>query len=54
MGTYDVAGVTVTNMKLEQSFIREVMSGIFPVRVPVTARAQLLALHTEGEAEMAL
>jgi hypothetical protein len=44
-GTYDVAGVTVTCWKLEQSAIREVTSGILPVRVPVTARAQLLALH---------
>jgi hypothetical protein len=30
-------------MKLEQSFWREVTSGILPDRVPVTALAQLLA-----------
>lgn len=45
--TYDVAGVTVISMKLEQSAIREVTSGIFPVRVPVTALAQLSALQSE-------
>ena len=43
--TYEVAGVTVTSMKLEQSAAREVTSGIFPVRVPVTALAQLSALQ---------
>jgi hypothetical protein len=32
-------------MKLEQSTAREVTSGIFPVRVPVTALAQLSALQ---------
>lgn len=46
---YEVAGVTVTNMKLEQSAMREVTSGILPVRVPVTALAQLLASHPEEE-----
>lgn len=35
----------MTIWKLEQSAIREETSGILPVRVPVTARAQLLALH---------
>lgn len=39
--------MTVTSMKLEQSFLREVSSGIFPVRVPVTALAQPSALHAE-------
>jgi len=39
--------VTVTSMKLEQSLMREVPSGIFPGRVPVTALAQSLALHAE-------
>jgi hypothetical protein len=47
--TYDVAGVTLTNMKLEQSSMREVASGIFRVQVPVTALAQLLASQTEAE-----
>ena len=37
----------VTCMKLEQSSIREVTSGTFPDRVPVTALAQLSALHSE-------
>jgi len=41
--TVDAAGVTVTFWKLEQSAEREEASGILPVRVPVTARAQLLA-----------
>jgi len=45
MRTYEVAGVTVISMKLEQSSAREVTSGIFPVRVPVTALAQLSALQ---------
>jgi hypothetical protein len=43
--TYEVAGVTVISMKLEQSAARDVTSGIFPVRVPVTALAQLSALQ---------
>ena len=43
--TYVVAGVTVTCMKLEQSAMRELTSGTFPGRVPVTALAQLSALH---------
>jgi hypothetical protein len=34
-------------MKLEQSSIREVTSGMLPVRVPVTALAQSLALQAE-------
>jgi hypothetical protein len=45
MRTHEVAGVTVTTMKLEQSLAREVMSGTLPERVPVTALAQLLALQ---------
>jgi hypothetical protein len=45
--TYDVAGVTVIFMKLEQSSMREVTSGTFPDRVPVTALAQLSALHPQ-------
>jgi hypothetical protein len=45
MRTYEVAGVTVTNIKLEQSSMREVTSGSLPDRVPVTALAQLLASH---------
>jgi len=45
--TYDVAGVIVILMKLEQSAIREVTSGTFPGRVPVTALAQLSALHPQ-------
>lgn len=43
---YVGAGVTVTSMKLEQSRRLDVMLGTLPSRVPVTARAQLLALHT--------
>jgi hypothetical protein len=39
--------VTVVNWKLEQSTMREVISGIFPVRVPVTPLAQLSAEHKE-------
>jgi hypothetical protein len=39
----------LTNMKLEQSSMREVASGIFRVQVPVTALAQLLASQTEAE-----
>ena len=39
--------MTVVNWKLEQSTMREVKSGIFPVRVPVTPLAQLSAEHTE-------
>ena len=42
--TYTVAGVTVVVMKLEQSARREETSGS-RLRVPVTARAQLLALQ---------
>jgi hypothetical protein len=42
---YEVGGVIVTSKKLEQSSSREVMAGILPVTVPVTARAQLLAWH---------
>lgn len=45
-GTYDTAGVTVTIMKLEQSAMREATPGVLPALVPVTARAQLLALHS--------
>ena len=48
-GTYDVAGVTVTFWKLEQSAERAEASGILPVRVPVTARAQLLLLHVAAK-----
>jgi hypothetical protein len=44
---YEVAGVTVTIMKLEQSAEREVTSGILPVRVPLTALAQLSATHSK-------
>jgi hypothetical protein len=43
--SYVGSGVTVVNRKLEQSNCREVTSGILPVRVPVTARAQLFALQ---------
>jgi|HubBroStandDraft_4_1064222.scaffolds.fasta_scaffold1053864_2 hypothetical protein len=43
--TYDGAGVTVVSWKLEQSAWREVTSGTFPARVPVTALAQLSALQ---------
>lgn len=39
--------MTVISMKLEQSLMREVSSGTFPARVPVTALAQLSALHAE-------
>src|SRR5450432_747281 len=35
----------VVCMKLEQSAMRDVTAGILPARVPVTARAQLLALQ---------
>ena len=49
LGTYEVAGVTVTSIKLEQSFSREVTSGIFPVRVPVTPLAQSSALQAVVE-----
>jgi hypothetical protein len=45
MRTNEVAGVTVTTMKLEQSLAREVMSGTLPERLPVTPLAQLLALQ---------
>jgi hypothetical protein len=38
--------VTVASIKLEQSSAREVMSGTLPERVPVTALAQLFALHS--------
>jgi hypothetical protein len=41
--TYEGAGVTVVSWKLEQSAAREVASGFFPIRVPVTALAQLSA-----------
>jgi hypothetical protein len=44
--TYEVAGVTVTRMKLEQSDSRAETSGTFPGRVPVTALAQLSALQS--------
>jgi hypothetical protein len=37
-------------MKLAQSAWRDVTAGILPVRVPVTARAQLLALQAESRA----
>lgn len=43
--TYAVDGVTVTSIKLEQSSSLDVIGGILPATVPVTARAQLLALH---------
>ncbi len=46
---YEVAGVTVTNMKLEQSAMREVTPGILPVRVPVTVLENLLASYPEEE-----
>jgi hypothetical protein len=46
--TYVVAGVTVTSIKLEQSALRELTGGIFPVTVPVTALAQLSAMHAES------
>jgi hypothetical protein len=37
--------VTVISIKLEQSALREDSEGTFPARVPVTALAQLSALH---------
>jgi len=49
----EVAGVTLISMKLEQSCIREATSGIFPLRVPVTALAQLLSLHPAERAPWA-
>jgi hypothetical protein len=42
---YEVGGVIVTIKKLEQSSSRDVMAGILPMTVPVTARAQLFAWH---------
>ena len=45
---YLVSGVTVARRKLEQSARRDASSGIFPVRVPVTARAQLLPLQARS------
>lgn len=42
---YEGFGVTVVRWKLEQSAAREDTSGTFPGRVPVTALAQLSALH---------
>jgi hypothetical protein len=43
--TYTGGGVTVAVMKAEQSCIRDARSGVFAL-VPVTARRQLLALHS--------
>jgi hypothetical protein len=45
-GNYVVAGVTVTNMKLEQSAFLDERGGFAGTfAVPVTALAQLSALH---------
>jgi hypothetical protein len=43
--TYEPAGVTVINMKLEQSDFRTETAGSLPGRVPVTPLAQLSSLH---------
>lgn len=42
-GTHESFGVTVARKKLEQSAMREAATGILPVWLPVTARAQLLS-----------
>jgi hypothetical protein len=52
--TYEGAGVIVTSMKLEQSASRDDTEGVFPGRVPVTALAQLSALHPFWSHERAL
>jgi len=45
LGTHIVGGVRVTSRRVEQSSSLEVTAGNLSSRVPVTARAQLFALH---------